>query len=511
MTELGRQYFDNERDSGDKPAVEPLSVTIDKSVSTSSSKEEVLKEIKDQRIANAKGKSLKKKKVVQTTSDINITPDSETLEEVTEDDQESDPHYWLQLSAANNNPFALCYLGNLHMQRYNAYLDSGGDEGDTTPLITSSNAKKCGSNCQCSGSGGGGCGGNCSCSSSPTSTSSQHALDVYAAIDCYTKAGALGSAEALFNLGSIYFDGVESVPYESTSCSDKKIKEEVKEAAKAAAAAEGECTTDHVHDEHCSHSSHKKKEESIFDVVITKTDSKGRSTDTGDSASSPDTTFVSEEIVTPPEDFPLLIECDHVKSLQYFTQAAALGDTASQFWCGYCHNLGVNGTNRIDPLKAVSHYKAAAAKGHVEAHYYLSTIYRSGLSSGVNVESNTVVVSIDDSLTGSVITIEANAEQFLGDVETYISQDVFKAMEFYQRASDNGHNASTVCLGVIHYNGILPTASNPKSLPADKRKAFELYNIAAESGSKEAWRNLASMYYLGDGVPKSEETAKQIM
>ena len=30
-------------------------------------------------------------------------------------------------------------------------------------------------------------------------------------------------------------------------------------------------------------------------------------------------------------------------------------------------------------------------------------------------------------------------------------------------------------------------------------------------GSIEAWRNLAAMYYCGDGVPKSEEMAKQIM
>ena len=27
----------------------------------------------------------------------------------------------------------------------------------------------------------------------------------------------------------------------------------------------------------------------------------------------------------------------------------------------------------------------------------------------------------------------------------------------------------------------------------------------------EAWRNLAAMYYCGDGVSKSEEMAKQIM
>ena len=59
-------------------------------------------------------------------------------------------------------------------------------------------------------------------------------------------------------------------------------------------------------------------------------------------------------------------------------------------------------------------------------------------------------------------------------------------------------------LGALHYGGLA-------GLPQDKRKAFELYNTAAELGSLDAWRNLASMYYIGDGVPKNEEVARQIM
>ena len=56
----------------------------------------------------------------------------------------------------------------------------------------------------------------------------------------------------------------------------------------------------------------------------------------------------------------------------------------------------------------------------------------------------------------------------------------------------------------MHYHGL-------GGLPKDPRKAFETYNKAAELGSKEAWRNLAAMYFIGDGVPKSEETARHIM
>ena len=77
----------------------------------------------------------------------------------------------------------------------------------------------------------------------------------------------------------------------------------------------------------------------------------------------------------------------------------------------------------------------------------------------------------------------------------------------------------------------------------NKRRAFEFYQLAAEQvsvvsnsilkpllisnkhpflpsvsllcplaqGSLDAWRNLASMHYLGDGVPKSVDLAKEIM
>ena len=39
---------------------------------------------------------------------------------------------------------------------------------------------------------------------------------------------------------------------------------------------------------------------------------------------------------------------------------------------------------------------------------------------------------------------------------------------------------------------------------------FLLYGHPAQ-GSLDAWRNLASMHYLGDGVPKSVDLAKEIM
>lgn len=41
--------------------------------------------------------------------------------------------------------------------------------------------------------------------------------------------------------------------------------------------------------------------------------------------------------------------------------------------------------------------------------------------------------------------------------------------------------------------------------------AFRCYQTAAEGGNMLSWRNIASMYALGEGVPRSEQMAKHIM
>ena len=74
--------------------------------------------------------------------------------------------------------------------------------------------------------------------------------------------------------------------------------------------------------------------------------------------------------------------------------------------------------------------------------------------------------------------------------------DQSKAIPLLTKAAAAQHADAAVTLGALYYGGLA-------GLAQDKRRAFELYNLAAEQGSQDAWRNLAVMYYLGDGVPKS--------
>jgi TPR repeat protein len=204
-----------------------------------------------------------------------------------------------------------------------------------------------------------------------------------------------------------------------------------------------------------------------------------------------------------------IIDIDLNKSLNYFEKSADLGDISGQFWVGHCYMSGEGGVGTlIDPIKAVKYLEKAANGGHPSAHYYLSSLYRSGLSSSVN----SIPPNEDLFLHHLQLAIELNDEDgifCMADIYMHglVGYDVniLKAKELYEQASNNGHVEATLCLGTIYYNGL------EDIVEVDRRKAFELYNIAAEGGSQDAWKNLAGMYYIGDGVPKSEETARNIM
>ena len=54
------------------------------------------------------------------------------------------------------------------------------------------------------------------------------------------------------------------------------------------------------------------------------------------------------------------------------------------------------------------------------------------------------------------------------------------------------------------------TGGHDRLITQNQQKSFELYQKAAEMGSKEGWRNLVACYALGEGVPQCSATAKYI-
>jgi TPR repeat protein len=88
-----------------------------------------------------------------------------------------------------------------------------------------------------------------------------------------------------------------------------------------------------------------------------------------------------------------------------------------------------------------------------------------------------------------------------------------RAVALLSWCSAEGNASASLTLGSLSYNGMLSTSllGDDGSNEDVKRKAFELYSLAADQGSADAWRNIASMYFLGDGVPRNENLAREIM
>lgn len=259
---------------------------------------------------------------------------------------------------------------------------------------------------------------------------------------------------------------------------------------------------------------------------------------------------------------------DEAVSLVYFQRAADLGDVDSLYWMGHCYASGEGGVGQqnISPKLAVSYLEKAAEKGHSKANYYLATIYQQGLSSssgssssatgttshhhsnndplnnhcgsnncstcddvGTNSSTNNKSISSDEHNISNdevekserlflhylTLSVEKDSDPeglgLMAELTFHggtpgVPQDKAKGLLLYEAASKAGSAVASLFMGVLAYKG-----DSSVGVGRDASKAFEWYNIAAEQGSLEAWRNLASMYYLGDGVPKSEDTAKEIM
>lgn len=222
------------------------------------------------------------------------------------------------------------------------------------------------------------------------------------------------------------------------------------------------------------------------------------------------------------------------QSFYLFQQAAAGGDISAMFWLGHCYSTGEGGVGLVNPCLAVQYLDEAAKFGHPSAHFHLASIYRTGLLSADSSSSSSRCCggAASGSACGCACTspapVPADSKKFrhhldaavgLGDVDALFCLgdmalhglddqpvDEAKAVLLLQQASNGGHAQAALALGVVHYNG-LPGAGVAK----DRNQAFQYYTVAAERGSQEAWRNLAAMHFTGDGVPKNENTAREIM
>jgi len=201
---------------------------------------------------------------------------------------------------------------------------------------------------------------------------------------------------------------------------------------------------------------------------------------------------------------PGLVEANHQRSLAYFERSAECGDASALFWLGHCHMAGEGGVANVDEEKGLKLLQSAAELGHPAAHYHLALAHRRGAAQGGTKAFLSHLEAAAEGGDGDALFMQAELH-LRGSPGDGVAKNEMRGVRLLEEAARAGHADATVSLGAIWYTG-LPGGG----VEQDKRRAFELYNTAAAQGHKQAWRNLAAMYLAGDGVPQSEEVARQI-
>ena len=160
--------------------------------------------------------------------------------------------------------------------------------------------------------------------------------------------------------------------------------------------------------------------------------------------------------------------------------------------------------------KAQVWYQKAAAQGYEKAQKKLSSMNpvqaAASVQTSASVQSNQPLLekeltadylydkSIDELMELERKTHNPKVQYFIATAYAHQERKYDKAIEFYQRAGEQGFSYASYYLGDMYYQGL--------DIPQDYTKAFKWFMKAAELGNASAQDKISVMYMRGDGIPR---------
>ena len=180
--------------------------------------------------------------------------------------------------------------------------------------------------------------------------------------------------------------------------------------------------------------------------------------------------------------------------MSYFEKAAEEGSVKGL--CGQALLIEAGFGVKKDEPKAVSLYQQAADGGDLFARVVLAGKQASG--EGVAVDSEKAIELLNQAAQSDDYLVANCALTELGSLYLDgigVSQDAGKAVECYQKASDNGYAFASQCLAGMYMKG--------DGVAADAAKAKELYDKAAAGG----WHCGLAKWYVDAEQPDYKAAA----
>lgn len=189
-----------------------------------------------------------------------------------------------------------------------------------------------------------------------------------------------------------------------------------------------------------------------------------------------------------------------VEALHWYGKAAQQGslDAATNMALIYANGRGVE----KDDMQALIWFRRAAEGGNDSAQYNLAMMYErgEGVPQDYKEAMRWLTAAADQNLVPAMLDL---ADILLQPPDSTITKNVSRAVEYYERAADQGSAVAQATLGTIFTKGLQGKV--------DYEQAAKWYKKAADQGEADGQLGLGVSYALGHGVAVNFEEARRLL
>eukprot|EP01084_Bolivina_argentea_P204373 349021_1 len=183
---------------------------------------------------------------------------------------------------------------------------------------------------------------------------------------------------------------------------------------------------------------------------------------------------------------------EYHQAVTFLTESATKGHAASQNNLGYCYEFG-KGVEK-DESKAFEWYHKSAAQNYSASFVNLGYLF---------LKRQQYENAFKYFLKASKNEDNIQSWYYLGLMHEkgyYVPINIHLALEYFEKASQKGHELATIKVGDCYFSGVGPIMQSYS-------KAFDVYRKLALDGNSDAANNVAIMYEEGLGVKIDIEAA----
>lgn len=190
------------------------------------------------------------------------------------------------------------------------------------------------------------------------------------------------------------------------------------------------------------------------------------------------------------------VDKNYKQAMEWYEKAVQSGHAGAYARIGFLYERGLGVTT--DYAMAVKYYRKAIEQGSDRAKALLGWLHQSG--SGVENDLQKAFKLTEESISREPSGFCLAQMGFFYERGIYVDQDLAKARDYYEQASQKGNALGMSRLGFMYFKG--------RGADVDYARALELARRSDQKGSGPGMGLLVHIYEVGAGVDRDLERAR---